>query len=352
MNLIEGYLRETPSKLGEIVTGTPALFEAVSGKKYDRIVVTGSGTSFHSGAQMRSYMQRVLSADVLALYPFQITKELFAPQNGKTLLIGISQGGSSFSTYNAMKLARACGAETASMAGAEGAFIDEVADFVLTVRCGEEKAGAKTKGYYCTKLNLMLMALYMAVAQKKVDDAYFQAQIGNVHDACDRFMRVYEQSERWVERNAQKFAAAREIRVVGPAGLYGDVLEGALKLLETMRCPVSGYEFEEFIHGVYNAVNEDSTIFVLDAGGEERVKKLVEVLSGWTEHVHVVGREAARGENDLQADICADEDGRTFNFLLPLQLVCAKIPQLRGVDPSTPKDPQFHMKLGSKRFNK
>ena len=54
----------------------------------------------------------------------------------------------------------------------------------------------------------------------------------------------------------------KEIRVTGPAAIYGDVLESALKLLETMRCPVSGYEFEEFIHGIYNAINEDSMVFI------------------------------------------------------------------------------------------
>lgn len=352
MNLIECYLRETPSKLAEIVEHAPELFKEISGEKYDRIILTGSGTSYHSAAQMRPYLQRLLPTGVQALYPFQVSEELFTSQRGKTLLVGISQGGSSFSTYNAMKLARDCGAETASMAGSEGAFIDEVADFVLTVRCGEENAGAKTKGYYCTKLNLMLMTLHMAMAQEKIGEEYFRKQIKNVYDACACFTRVYDQSAEWIERNERKFMEAKEIRVVGPSELYGDVLESALKLLETMRCPVSGYEFEEFIHGVYNAIDENSTIILLNAGGEERMGKLVEILSEWTENVCVIGRDKARNTNDLQADICENTDSQTFNFILPLQLICSKIPPLRGVNPATPKDSQFHMKLESKKFNK
>ena len=62
--------------------------------------------------------------------------------------------------------------------------------------------------------------------------------------------------------------------MTGPAAIYGDVLESALKLLETMRCPVSGYEFEEFIHGIYNAINEDSMVFILDNGDEPRSEKM------------------------------------------------------------------------------
>ncbi len=41
--------------------------------------------------------------------------------------------------------------------------------------------------------------------------------------------------------------------------MFGTVQEGALKMLETLRCPVAGYEFEEFIHGIYNAFDERST---------------------------------------------------------------------------------------------
>ncbi|MEB3364073.1 hypothetical protein SDC49_11110 [Lactobacillus sp. R2/2] len=42
------------------------------------------------------------------------------------------------------------------MAGEKDAYIDQIADEVMTVNIGEEKAGAKTKGYYSTKLNLLL----------------------------------------------------------------------------------------------------------------------------------------------------------------------------------------------------
>ena len=46
-----------------------------------------------------------------------------------------------------MKLAKSKGCITASMAGEEQAFIDEMADFVLTVHCGPEKAGAKQRAF-------------------------------------------------------------------------------------------------------------------------------------------------------------------------------------------------------------
>ena len=172
-----------------------------------------------------------------------------------------------------MKLAKSKGCITASMAGEEQAFIDEMADFVLTVHCGPEKAGAKTKGFYCTKLNLLLLALYLGLEQGTISEETFEQQIQGVKTAAGQFQAVYETSLKWISANQERLVTAKEIRVTGPAAIYGDVLESALKLLETMRCPVSGYEFEEFIHGIYNAINEDSMVFILDNGDEPRSEK-------------------------------------------------------------------------------
>lgn len=349
MNLIEKYLKETPIKMTEIIDKSDLLFAKIKNCSYDRIILTGSGTSFHSAQQMREYMQRTLGIEVSALYPFMVTDSTFNSFQGKSLVVGISQGGKSFSTYNAMKLARSKGAETASMSGDSNAFIDEAADHILTVHCGEEKAGAKTKGFYCTKLNLMLMALHMAKTKGTLSTSDFDVSIKNINVAIDNFVEVYRQSEEWVEQNMDAFVQAKEIRVIGTSELYGDTLEGALKLLETIRIPVTGYEFEEFIHGIYNAIDADSTLFVIDTGKESRLCKLVELLSEWTRNIYVIGKNAMKDPKHLQLNIMADMDCQTFNFLLPIQIICAKIPNFKGIDASNPKDPLFHMKVGSKK---
>lgn len=350
MATIEEYMQETPSKMLEIIEKAPTLFAEVKKAKIKKIIITGSGTSYHSGLQMSRYLQHLLKMEVVAMYPFSMSQDTFLDDNEETLVVGISQGGSSFSTYNAMKLAKECGCMTASMAGEENAFIDEVADYILTVYCGEELAGAKTKGFYCTKLNLLLLALAIGEESGQLTAEVVEKEIVAAKDAAAHFQEVYDASTVWIEANKEKLAKAKEIRVTGPANLYGDILESALKMLETMRCPVTGYEFEEFIHGIYNAINEESTVFILDDGQENRSTKMKEVLSEWSDSILLITNYETK-EADLVLPTTNNEDYLTFNFIIPLQLICAKIPELRGVNPSTPKDPQFHMKLGSKKFN-
>ncbi|KYC62709.1 hypothetical protein B4096_0882 [Heyndrickxia coagulans] len=41
---------------------------------------------------------------------------------------------------------------------------------------------------------------------------------------------------------------------------------------------------------------------------------------------------------------------KTYEYIIPVQLICAYVPQLKGIDPSTPKDKDFHRKLGSKKL--
>jgi glucosamine 6-phosphate synthetase-like amidotransferase/phosphosugar isomerase protein len=347
---IQDYMQETPEKMKEMIGLADQLFSEVRKESFTRIIVTGSGTSYHSGLQTQKLMQAVTKTRVDVYYPFAINEDTFIGDPSKTLVIGISQGGSSYSTYNAMKLAKEAGCKIASMAGKKEALIDELADFILTVECGDEKAGAKTKGFYCTKLNLTLFAYQYAREKGTLAEDSYQEEIKAIEKNADHFLEIYDTSLQWLERNKEKLSQAKDIRVIGTSEIYGDTLESALKLLETIRIPVTGYEFEEFIHGIYNAINEDSTIIILDTGVEKRVQKMIEVLSEWTEHIYVIGSDVDDHEQNLKADFINHPYYRTYEYIIPVQLICAEVPSLKGVDPSIPKDPQFHKKLGSKKL--
>jgi glucoselysine-6-phosphate deglycase len=349
---IEDYMQETPGKMKEMIQNADQLFSEIRTQKIERIVVTGSGTSYHSGLQTQKLIQHFTEVPVDVYYPFAIDKETFIGDTSKTFVIGISQGGSSYSTYNAMKIAKEAGCMVASMAGQEDALIDEVADFILTVKCGEEKAGAKTKGFYCTKLNLTLFALQLATETGKLSEEEYVSEITALEKSADQFLKTYNVALQWVETNKEKLSGAKDIRVIGTSEIYGDTLESALKLLETLRIPVTGYEFEEFIHGIYNAINEDSTVIILDTGVEKRVGKMIEVLSNWTDHIYVIGSEFNDNPQNMKVKFLNHPYYKTYEYIIPIQLICAQIPPLKGVDPSIPKDPQFHQKLGSKKISK
>lgn len=350
MNSIVDYIRETPEKMHHILKMSEDLFEEIKVESFDRIVLTGSGTSYHAGVQCKKFLQSVLKVEVEALYPFMITDDYLESADVNTLVVGISQGGSSYSTYRAMEKAKEKGCKVASMAGMEQALIDEVADYVLTIHCGPEEAGAKTKGFTCTKLNIFLLGIEVALERQLIDKNTHQAYLAELQKVINGYDKVYQQSIEWVERNKEKLASTKEMRIVGTEDVFGNVLEGALKLLETLRVPVSGYEFEEFVHGIYNAVNEDSTLLFIDTGKEERMGTLISTLSEWTSHVFLI----SNGKETKGEGLNLALEDNLFNdmlYIVPIQLICGVVPQIKGIDPAVPKDRDFHRKLKSKKLD-
>ena len=82
----------------------------------------------------------------------------------------------------------------------------------------------------------------------------------------------------------------------------------------------------------------------------ERLNRLVEVLSEWTEHIYVIGKDILETKNNFKYDFIDDDDFSLFEYILVIEMMCAIVPTVKGIDPSTPMDPQFHQKLSSKKF--
>ena len=145
----------------------------------------------------------------------------------------------------------------------------------------------------------------------------------------------------WFFNHASELKNCRDIRVIGSSRVYGDTLESALKLLETLRIHVTGYEYEEFIHGIYNSVNEDTYLVFLDSNHCFNFDELLHLLSFWTNHTYYF--------NDVNL-LGTKEDAVCCNFIYPVvcEYISAKLPELEGYDASIPKDKNFHSEMKSK----
>ncbi len=117
---VEDYMNETPACLLAMLTQTREdlwqAAKALTERGVTRIILTGSGTSYHGALTARSFMQQWCGLPVDVYWPFLLDDSALTLSD-KALVIGISQGGGSLSTLAAMERARAAGHLTASMAG-------------------------------------------------------------------------------------------------------------------------------------------------------------------------------------------------------------------------------------------
>lgn len=349
MLTMEQCIRETPQRICEILNLKDVLFKNVVRPDYGKIIISGSGSSYHAGAAAKNYMMKYTGLPVEVLYPFQVEDYMFTEPE-KTLFVGISQSGTSLSTYRAMKRAQRAGCRMASMSGKEdkGVILNEAADDILTVYCGEEgDLQPKTKGMICTIVNLMLLALEWGCYHNKLKKEDYLTALTELKAVAANMPGIVDAAERWILKNGERLAKSRDIRVIGTKDIFGIVLEGSLKMVETLRIPVSGYEFEEFLHGIYNAVNKDSLVILLDTGIEERIPSLKKILSEWTNNVIIAGKNAA-DEIDFHVPDAGYSDYYTLEYILWIFMICEKVSAMKGIDIQTTKDVGFHGKLGSK----
>ena len=127
----------------------------------------------------------------------------------------------------------------------------------------------------------MLLEVYWAKHMELLIKQHYKKFLQSYKNVSNNLISIVDDAEQWIQKNGKTLVKAKDIRVVGTKDVFGITLEGSLKLVETLRVPVSGYEFEEFTHGIYNAINDSSYLFLLDTNVEPRVETLKTVFCPW-----------------------------------------------------------------------
>jgi len=349
------YITETPKTLEQIIANRKEITAEIV-KKYkeiniEQIYIIGSGTSYHSGLAAKAFLEEVLDMKVFVQYPiiFKNQEKVF---NKNTLVIGISQGGQSYSTVHGLDSAKEKGLYTASISANEEARVFEHSD-VVNLSVGDEFCGAKTKGYSGTICTLMMIGLELSLAKGTITLEKAGEYLSRMHKVIQNLSYITESATEWYHRINESFISTKRVMVIGYDINYANALEGALKILETVRQGVSGYELEEFIHGIYNSVKPDSHIFYIGSRGEykSRALKLRETLSEMTLNNYFIGSSEGfenPSKNDLVVDFVDDCYFSVWEYIIPLQVVAALAPIELGINPDIPADPKFHQKMGSK----
>ena len=160
MNEMMPYILEQPDLCQRMLANCAALaapfVQAVATYQPDRLLLVASGTSRNAACAAAPFMEWVLGLPVTVVAP----SCLEAVAGKKPLLVFISQGGNSTNTIAAIENHR----DTPSLAltGNPDGEINQLCNSTVTIPCGPEKAGPKTKGYTSTVLLLYLMALEAA----------------------------------------------------------------------------------------------------------------------------------------------------------------------------------------------
>ena len=354
-NAMFEYINETPAVLQNILDNrkeyTKEFVDNFVENKYEKMILIGSGTSYHGSLSTRAFIEKTLQIPVDANYPL-LYMNFTSVFDRKTIVIGTSQGGESKSTINGLDYSKANGCFTVSLTeqGKESKLAQH-SDMALKLNCGEkELAGPKTKGYQATMLNLILLALETGLALGTITNEYYNNVIDRIQRTINNLQNVIDASVEWYKRNQEEFVAGRRMIVVGYENNYGNVLEGRLKIEEAVRYGIEGYELEEFFHGIYHSIDEGVHIIYLAQKGShrDRIIKLRNFMHDYTPHEFMIGNLGSDNPQDLSIDFVDDEEFCIFEYIIPLQILAFFCSKDLGINANIPKIINFHYLMGSK----
>lgn len=318
----------------------------------DRVYLIASGTSYNGALAAAPFMEETLGIEVTA-HPSSM---LPAIRGARPLIVFISQGGHSTNTLDAIEALR--GYESLALTGAEECRVNEVCAHHVLIACGPEEAGPKTKGYVSTVLTLYLMALEGALVSGARTEAAYAEAVDALGQAVERMDKNIAAAEKWVDENTDWLAGTAHYILVGKHQDGLVAREGALKLVETVLTPAASYEFEEFLHGPIGLIAEQlGGIYLLPPQDDPDCARMLALAQFHAEHsgrVCIVSSDpAAQGEHVLALDAAGPWYTRPFAYILPCQLISAKLPEKmevgdRGMEIFKQVDARLSIKYGHK----
>lgn len=348
------YILESKDAVRNIVEHQDRIFADalayLKDKDIEQIYILGSGTSYHAAVAAKNVVEDILGIKVLNMYPMEFVdnERVF---NTKTLVVGISHAGRSSSTIKALDKARDLGLLTIAMTAERDRPIVEHGEKTVYIEIGDEFAGPKTKGYIGSIATIALLGMKLALQQGKLTQAGKAELEKRMLDTTDQIPDIAAKAWEWYKANAEELKKCRRLLVLGYESCMSAMLEGTLKILEAVRYSVTGYEMEEFMHGVYHSIDKDTYMLYLGCPGKhyERMKNMRNYFAaqrGAKSYV-VTSDTGLVGKENFIYPFRNDPYFASMEYVVPLQVIARKLSLDLGIDCNLSSDPNFHKNMGS-----
>lgn len=295
-----------------------------------RVLLVARGSSDNAAIYGR-YLLEVASGIPAALAAPSVATHYGARLDlSDTLVVSVSQSGSTAEIVETQEWARSCGAATVSVSNVAGSPLAAAADLALTTQAGPEVAVPATKTYLTQMLALAVVA-----------DA-----LGRPSSLADDLARVPEAVEGLLAQDVDDAAAALaevdRVVVSGRGLLLGTALETALKMEETCLRPVRGYSYADLRHGPISVVGDGVLAVLVAAAHGPLAEPMVELA----DDLHARGaRVLGLGGSPEFAERCdvhlagpdLPETVEPVASIVPAQMMIERLALRLGLDPDNPR---------------
>lgn len=305
-----------------------------------RIYLTGSGTSYHAALLMKMYFDKYTDFETSVSIPTFFSRYERMSKNyseEETLLIAISQSGTSSSTINAIKKGNLWDIHRVALTEDMNSLITKEAKLSIHLNCGREEIPIETRGYTATVFTSLLWAIEIGKQVGNLSEEEYKDIQTHLEEDINKMNIAMEEIEEWYEKNKYELISMEKGAIAGYGYNYVTALEAYLKLYETFHRPLSAHELEELLHGYEMAFDCKQYIFLIASKGEEieSIDRYREFLNELTQHHFVITNERLElKDRDLYLSSSVSEDFSPILFILPFQILAARNCEAIGYDTS------------------
>jgi glucosamine--fructose-6-phosphate aminotransferase (isomerizing) len=295
-----------------------------------RVLLVARGSSDNAAIYGRYLLEVVAGVPAALAAPSVATHYRARLDLSDTIVVSVSQSGSTTEIVETQQWARECGAATVGVTNVAGSSLSEAADVALVTQAGPEVAVPATKTYLTQLVALGVLADALSADAGLADD------LERVPDAVAGLL------DNDVSAAAEALAAADRVVVSGRGLLLGTALETALKMEETCLRPVRGYSYADLRHGPISVVSDGLLAVLVGAAHgplAEPMADLVSDLQGRGARVLGIGGTTAFAERcDLHlAGPDLPETVEPIASIVPAQVMIEQMALRMGLDPDNPR---------------
>lgn len=297
-------------------------------KKYRKIVLVGSGSSYNIAMSSKYAIEKFLDVEVQVITPIAFVNYDYKYKEG-ALIICMSQSGRSTNTIEAVKKAQKCGYDVAGISMMPNSPLKNYCKNVLVYGSytGEEDSFV-CRYFSSSVLYFILFALETGKEIGTVSSACYKEKISELKNVIEALPSVIENVKKFYEANKNDFYTMKRGMALGIGPTMGLTNEACLKMSETTGIPTNGYEIEEYLHGPAYEVKKDHAIFVMDADPivHDRITSIYRASFELTDRVYLITySNELSGKGIINCPVECDPVFRPLMYVVLFQYIPGKM---------------------------
>ncbi|UCC82117.1 MAG: glutamine--fructose-6-phosphate transaminase (isomerizing) [Gemmatimonadota bacterium] len=308
--------------------------------KYNRIVLTACGTSWHAALIGEYMLEEFARIPVETEYASEF-RYRDPVLDERSLVIAISQSGETADTLAAIREAKEKGAKVVSIVNVVGSSIARAADCGVYIHAGPEIGVASTKAFTSQVVALALITLYLSTQSEPLLEQAAVAEA--LHRLPDQINQILGRNDE-IRGMAERYHLNKNFLYLGRGYNFPVALEGALKLKEISYIHAEGYPAAEMKHGPIALIDENMPVVFIAPRGRvyQKILSNIEEVKARGGRVIAITTEG-NGELDRLADHIVTvptthEMLQPVLTVIPLQLLAYHIAVLRGCNVDQPRN--------------